>query len=71
MAGINFHNSKYLVQIQIIQNQFKMSEGGKWNSHQIPCVYSSRLIKNYRICPIRIKDMDVNMKNIFIVYFPT
>ena len=25
---------KYLVQIQIIQNQFKISEGGKWNSHQ-------------------------------------
>jgi hypothetical protein len=24
---------KYLVQKQIIQNQFKISEGGKWNSH--------------------------------------
>jgi hypothetical protein len=43
--------------------------------HQMPCVYSSRMVKNYRICPIRIeiinKDMDVNIKNIFIVYFPT
>jgi hypothetical protein len=28
---------KYLVQIHIIQNQFKISEGGKWNSHQMPC----------------------------------
>ena len=46
---------KYLVQIQIIQNQFKISEGGKWNSHQMPCVYSSRMVKNYRICPIRIE----------------
>jgi hypothetical protein len=35
---------KYLVQIQIIQNQFKISEGGKWNSHQMPCVYSGTLI---------------------------
>jgi hypothetical protein len=42
---------KYLVQIQIIQNQFKISEGGKWNSHQMSCVYSSRMVKNYRICP--------------------
>jgi hypothetical protein len=42
----------YLVQIQIIQNQFKISEGGKWNSHQMSCVYSSRMVKNYRICPI-------------------
>jgi hypothetical protein len=32
-----------------------MSEGGKWNGHQMACVYSSRLIKNYRICPIRIE----------------
>jgi hypothetical protein len=46
---------KYLVQIQIIQNQFKISEGGKWSSHQMPCVYSSRMVKNYRICPIRIE----------------
>jgi hypothetical protein len=45
----------YLVQIQIIQNQFKISEGGKWNSHQMPCVYSSRMVKNYRICPNRIE----------------
>jgi hypothetical protein len=35
----------YLVQIQIIQNQFKISEGGKWNSHQMSCVYSSRMVK--------------------------
>jgi hypothetical protein len=46
---------KYLVPIQIIQNQLKISEGGKWNSHQMPCVYSSRMVKNYRICPIRIE----------------
>jgi hypothetical protein len=46
---------KYLVQIQIIQNQFKISEGGKCNSYQMPCVYSSRMVKNYRICPIRIE----------------
>ena len=44
---------KYLVQLQIIQNQFKIFEAGKWNSHQMPCVYSSRMIKTYRICPIR------------------
>jgi hypothetical protein len=44
---------KYLVQIQIIQNQFKISEGGQWNSHQMPCVYSSRMVEHYRICPIR------------------
>jgi hypothetical protein len=43
------------LQIQIIQNQFKISEGGKWNSHQMPCVYSSPMVKNYRICPIRIE----------------
>ena len=46
---------KYLAQIQIIQNQFKISEGGKWNNHQMPCVCSSRMVKNYRICPIRIE----------------
>jgi hypothetical protein len=46
---------KYLVQKQIIQNQFKISEGGKWNSHQMPCVYSSRKVKHYCICPIRIE----------------
>jgi hypothetical protein len=40
---------------QIIQNQFKISEGDKWNSHQMPCVYSSPMVKNYRICPIRIE----------------
>jgi hypothetical protein len=39
---------KYLVQKQIIQNQFKISEGGKWNSHQMPCVCSSRKVKNDR-----------------------
>ena len=51
---VNIHNFvlKYLVQIQ---NQFKISEGGKWNSHQMLCVYSSRMVKNYRICPIRIE----------------
>jgi hypothetical protein len=37
----------------IIQNQFKISEVGKWNSHQMPCAYSSRMVKNYRICPIK------------------
>jgi hypothetical protein len=54
---VNFHIFvlKYLVQIQIIQNQFKISEGGKWNSHHMPCVYNSRMVKNYRICPIRIE----------------
>jgi hypothetical protein len=54
---VNIHNFvlKYLVQKQIIQNQFKISEGGKWNSHQMPCVYSSRKVKNYHICPIRIE----------------
>ena len=46
---------KYLVQIQIIQNQFKISEGGKWNSHQMPRAYNSRMVKKYRICPIRIE----------------
>ena len=46
---------RYLVQKQIIQNQLKISEGGKWNSHQMPCVYSSRKVKNDRICPIRIE----------------
>jgi hypothetical protein len=33
----------------------KISEGGKWNSHHMPCVYNSRKVKNYRFCPIRIK----------------
>ena len=46
---------KYLVQKQIIQNQFKISEGGKWNSQKMPCVYSSRKVKHYRFCPIRIE----------------
>ena len=41
-VNIHIFVLKYLVQIQIIQNQFKISEGGKWNSHQMPCVYSSR-----------------------------
>jgi hypothetical protein len=50
-VNIHIFVLKYLVQIQIIQNQFKISEGGKWNSHQMPCVYSSRMVKNYRICP--------------------
>ena len=54
-VNIHIFVLKYLVQIQIIQNQFKISEGGKWNSHQMPCVYSSRMVKNYRICPIRIE----------------
>ena len=47
-VNIHIFVLKYLVQIQIIQNQFKISEGGKWNSHQMPCVYSSRMVKNYR-----------------------
>jgi hypothetical protein len=38
-VNINIFVLKYLVQIQIIQNQFKISEGGKWNSHQMPCVF--------------------------------
>ena len=46
-------------QIQIIQNQLKISEGGKWNIHQMPCAYSSRMVKNYRICPIRIEIIHV------------
>ena len=54
-VNIHIFVLKYLVQIQIIQNQFKISEGGKWNSHQMPCVYSSRKVKNDRICPIRIE----------------
>jgi hypothetical protein len=54
-VNIHIFVLKYLVQIQIIQNQFKISEGGKWNSHQMLCVYSSRMVKNYRICPIRIE----------------
>jgi hypothetical protein len=53
-VNIHIFVLKYLVQIQIIQNQFKISERGKWNSHQMPCAYSSRMVKNYRICPIRI-----------------
>ena len=54
-VNIHIFVLKYLVQIHIIQNQFKISEGGKWNSHQMPCVYSSRMVKHYRICPIRIE----------------
>ena len=52
---ISERTKNHLVQIQIIQNQFKISEGGKWNSHQMPCVYSSGMVNNYRICPIRIE----------------
>ena len=54
-VNIHIFVLKYLVQTQIIQNQFKISEGGKWNSHQMPCVYSSRMVKNHRICLIRIE----------------
>jgi hypothetical protein len=54
-ANIHIFVLKYLAQIQIIQNQFKISEGGKCNSHQMPCEYSSRMVKKYRICPIRIE----------------
>ena len=54
-VNIHIFVLKYLVQIQIIQNQLKISEGGKWNSHQMPCVYSSRMVKKSRICPIRIE----------------
>jgi hypothetical protein len=54
-VNIHIFVLRYLVQIQIIQNQFKISEGGKWISHQMPCVYSSRMVKNYRICPISIE----------------
>ena len=54
-VNIHIFVLNYLAQIQIIQNQFKISEGGKWNSHQMPCVYSSRMVKNRRICPIRIE----------------
>jgi hypothetical protein len=35
-VNIHIFVLKYLVQKQIIQNQFKISEGGKWNSHQMP-----------------------------------
>ena len=54
---VNIHSFvlKHLDQKQIIQNQFKISKGGKWNSHQMSCEYSSRKVKNYRICPIRIE----------------
>jgi hypothetical protein len=34
---------------------FVYDEGGKWNSHQMPCAYSSRKVKKYRICPIKIE----------------
>ena len=54
-VSIHIFVLKYLVQKQIIQNQFKISDGGKWNSHQMPCVDSSRKVKNDRICPIRIE----------------
>jgi hypothetical protein len=54
-VNIHIFVLKYLVQIQIIQNKFKISEGGKWNSHQMLCVYSSRMVKHYRICPIRME----------------
>jgi hypothetical protein len=42
-VNIHIFVLKYLVQIQIIQNQFKISEGGKWNSHQMP--WSKRTYK--------------------------
>ena len=61
-VNIHIFVFKYLVQIQIIQNQFKISEGGNWNSHQMPCVYSSRMVKNYRMCPIRIKIIHVRYR---------
>jgi hypothetical protein len=54
-VNIHIFVLKYLVPKLIIQNQFKISEGGKWNSHQMLCVYSLRMVKNYRICPIRIE----------------
>jgi hypothetical protein len=54
-VNIHIFVLEYLVQIQIIQNQFKISEEGNWNSHQMPCAYSSRMVKKYRICPIRIE----------------
>ena len=54
-VNIHIFVLKYLVQTQIIQNQFKISEGGKWNSHHMPCVYSSRMVNHYRICPIKIE----------------
>ena len=54
-VNIHIFVLKYLVQIQIIQNQFKISKGVKWNSHQMPCVYISRKVKNDRICPIRLE----------------
>jgi hypothetical protein len=54
-VNIHIFVLKYLVQIQIIQDQFKISERGKWNNHQMLCVYSSRMVKNYRTCPIRIE----------------
>ena len=38
-VNIHIFVLKYLVQIQMIQNQFKISEGGKWNSHQMPSVF--------------------------------
>jgi hypothetical protein len=44
-VNIHIFVLKYLAQKQIIQNQFKISEGGKWNSHQMPCVYSSQFTK--------------------------
>jgi hypothetical protein len=59
-VNIHIFVLKYLVQIQIIQNQFKISEGGKWNSHQMPCVHSSRMVKNYRICPIKQNDFYIS-----------
>ena len=47
---INIFVLKYLVQIQIIQNQLKISEGGKCRVYTV-----HEKVKNYRICPIRIE----------------
>ena len=50
-VNIHIFVLKYLVQKQIIQNQFKISEVGKWNRHQMLCVYSSRkVIKAQPMC---------------------
>ena len=62
-VNIHIFVLKYLVPKQIIQNQFKISEGGKWNSHQMPCV------NNYRICPIKI-EITLKLYTLFLLIKP-
>ena len=57
-----YSTTLYLAQVQYTTNlavscdsRCEITEGGKWNSHQMLCAYSSRMVKNYCICPIRIE----------------